>query len=159
MTAPARLPAGARHPERPERPESSEHGRDPAEHDRPAAISGARTDLDVPAAVDRVLRDLLRARRAEALAADPTFAAHIAGRLSEFALGGGARRRSALVWWGWRACHGQDGGESPRAVLEVAAALELIQCCALVHDDVMDGSAIRRGRPAVHVDLAARVGA
>src|SRR5690606_13280545 len=33
-------------------------------------------------------------------------------------------------------------------------ALELLQACALMHDDVMDGSPLRRGAPAVHVDLA-----
>lgn len=53
-----------------------------------------------------------------------------------------------------------EGGArpGPRAVLRVAAALELIQCCALIHDDVMDGSTTRRGRPAVHVELAGRHG-
>jgi geranylgeranyl diphosphate synthase type I len=52
-----------------------------------------------------------------------------------------------------------DGARpGPRAVLRVAAALELIQCCALIHDDVMDGSPTRRGRPAVHVALAGRLG-
>ena len=41
-------------------------------------------------------------------------------------------------------------------MLRAIAALELIQACALIHDDLMDGSATRRGRPTVHVDFAAR---
>ncbi|MBB0247182.1 polyprenyl synthetase family protein, partial [Streptomyces alkaliphilus] len=41
-------------------------------------------------------------------------------------------------------------------VLRLAAALELIQSCALIHDDVMDGSLLRRGRSALHADFAAR---
>ncbi|MBB0232948.1 polyprenyl synthetase family protein, partial [Streptomyces calidiresistens] len=41
-------------------------------------------------------------------------------------------------------------------VLRLAAALELIQSCALIHDDVMDGSLLRRGRPALHAEFAAR---
>jgi geranylgeranyl diphosphate synthase type I len=39
-------------------------------------------------------------------------------------------------------------------VLRVAAALELIQTCAVVHDDVMDRSPTRRGARAVHEDFA-----
>ncbi|MFC4031123.1 polyprenyl synthetase family protein [Streptomyces polygonati] len=142
MTASARMPVAAR----PADP--------PAENPGPAAPE--RVDRDLRGAVDRVLRDVFRDRRAEALVIDPVFDEHIARRLADFALGGGARRRSALLWWGWRACRGQDGTESAGAVLDVAAALELVQCCALVQDDVMDGSGLRRGRPAVHAELAAR---
>ncbi|SCD84048.1 geranylgeranyl diphosphate synthase, type I [Streptomyces sp. DpondAA-F4a] len=38
--------------------------------------------------------------------------------------------------------------------MRIGAALELLQACALVHDDVMDGSPVRRGAPAVHADFA-----
>jgi geranylgeranyl diphosphate synthase type I len=41
-------------------------------------------------------------------------------------------------------------------VVHAIGALELIQACALVHDDLMDASATRRGRPTVHVDFARR---
>jgi geranylgeranyl diphosphate synthase type I len=34
--------------------------------------------------------------------------------------------------------------------------LELLHGCALIHDDVMDGSVLRRGRRAVHSELAAQ---
>src|SRR5690606_7211191 len=65
---------------------------------------------------------------------------------------GGKRLRTAFAWCGWRAAGGSgDGG----AVLRTGAALELLQACALIHDDVMDGSPLRRGAPSVHVDLAA----
>ena len=36
----------------------------------------------------------------------------------------------------------------------VAAALELIQACALIHDDVIDRSDSRRGRPSTHRAVA-----
>jgi geranylgeranyl diphosphate synthase type I len=49
------------------------------------------------------------------------------------------------------------GGEcSADEVLSVAAALELLHAFALLHDDVMDGSSTRRGRPTVHRRIAER---
>jgi geranylgeranyl diphosphate synthase type I len=39
-------------------------------------------------------------------------------------------------------------------VIRAAASLDLLHVAALVHDDVMDGSATRRGLPAVHVQYA-----
>lgn len=61
-------------------------------------------------------------------------------------LAGGKRLRPAFCYWGWRAAGGQDCPE----ILATAAALELLQASALVHDDVIDDSDTRRGLPAVH---------
>jgi geranylgeranyl diphosphate synthase type I len=61
-------------------------------------------------------------------------------------IGGGKRLRPAFCYWGYRGAGGADGEE----ILEAASALELFQACALIHDDVMDGSDTRRGQPAVH---------
>jgi geranylgeranyl diphosphate synthase type I len=41
-------------------------------------------------------------------------------------------------------------------VVDAGAALELLHAFALLHDDVMDGSRLRRGRTTVHVDFAER---
>ena len=59
---------------------------------------------------------------------------------------GGKRLRPAFCWWGYRGAGGADTEE----VVVAAAALELFQACALIHDDVMDGSDTRRGAPAAH---------
>ena len=61
-------------------------------------------------------------------------------------LSGGKRLRPAFCWWGYRGAGGADTEEALRA----AAALEFLQACALIHDDVMDGSATRRGMPSAH---------
>lgn len=61
-------------------------------------------------------------------------------------LGAGKRLRPAFCYWGWRAAGGQDCPE----ILATAAAPELLQASALVHDDVIDASDTRRGLPAVH---------
>jgi geranylgeranyl diphosphate synthase type I len=65
-------------------------------------------------------------------------------------LAGGKRLRPAFCYWGWRAAGGTDRPE----IYTAAACLELLQASALVHDDVMDASDIRRGRPAVHRQFA-----
>lgn len=63
------------------------------------------------------------------------------------ALGGGKRLRPFLVVETARAF-----GVVPAAALRAAAAIELIHCYSLVHDDLpaMDDDALRRGRPTVH---------
>ncbi|WP_406011178.1 polyprenyl synthetase family protein [Streptomyces sp. NBC_00637] len=93
-------------------------------------------------------------RTAQATALDPVFAGDVAERVARFTMEGGKRNRSQFLWWAYRACGG--GPADAQAALRVGAALELIQTCALVHDDVMDGSQVRRGRPALHVDVEAR---
>ncbi|GAA3399259.1 polyprenyl synthetase family protein [Streptomyces roseoviridis] len=113
-------------------------------------------DRDVPAAVAVCLGRTLERRVEEATAMDPVFAADVADRVARFTLEGGRRLRAQFLWWAMRGCGG-GARETPRA-LGVAAALELIQTCALVHDDVMDGSPLRRGRPALHVAVDARYG-
>lgn len=55
----------------------------------------------------------------------------------------GKRLRAAFCYWGWRAC-GQPDSD---ALVRAAAAMELVHAAAVVHDDLIDGSALRHGRP------------
>ena len=64
---------------------------------------------------------------------------------------GGKRLRPAFAWWGWRGA----GGEDIEDALTAVASLEFLQACALIHDDVMDGSDTRRGLPSAHRRFAA----
>ncbi|WP_189193425.1 polyprenyl synthetase family protein [Micromonospora fulviviridis] len=69
-------------------------------------------------------------------------------------LAGGKRVRPTFAYWGWR---GLAGGDAPLpSVLPALAALELLHTFALVHDDVMDASDTRRGRPTAHRAAADR---
>lgn len=68
----------------------------------------------------------------------------------------GKRLRPAFCYWSFRAHGGEKGSVQARAVLHVGAALELFQAAALFHDDVMDSSDTRRGRPTAHRAFAAR---
>ena len=78
-------------------------------------------------------------------------------------LAGGKRLRPAFCVWGYVAAADlpdpadhRDPADQPEtadrldAVLTAAASLELLHASALVHDDVMDASDIRRGAPAAH---------
>lgn len=70
--------------------------------------------------------------------------------MRSYVLDGGKRIRPAICYWGWRGAGGADCDEIVRA----AAALELFHAFALIHDDIMDGSDMRRGRPSMHRQLA-----
>lgn len=65
-----------------------------------------------------------------------------------FVLDGGKRLRPTFAYWGWRAVRSESDDDT--VLITAAASLELLHACALVHDDVMDASATRRGRPAAH---------
>jgi geranylgeranyl diphosphate synthase type I len=66
---------------------------------------------------------------------------------------GGKRFRAAFCWWGYRAVSPDVADEE--ALLRACASLELLHASALVHDDYMDASDTRRGRPATHRAFAA----
>jgi geranylgeranyl diphosphate synthase type I len=68
--------------------------------------------------------------------------------LRTYIAAGGKRLRPEFCAWG--AIGAGVEPDSP-LLLDVCAALELLHAFALIHDDVMDGSATRRGQPAVHV--------
>lgn len=102
-------------------------------------------------AIGEQLRRYLHARRAETAYIGSDYAALISA-LEDFVLNGGKRLRPAFAYWGWRAV---ADAEPDAHVLLLFSALELLQACALVHDDVIDDSATRRGRPTVHVHFAA----
>ena len=99
-------------------------------------------------------RPVIEAYLAEHAAAplpDETFATGELGRylyspLARFTAAGGKRTRPALVLLGCEAV----GGETARA-LSSAAAIELFQSAALIHDDIADEGELRRGEPCVHV--------
>ncbi len=106
-------------------------------------------------AVDAELVTFFAGRREQTERVDARFAAAV-DALATFVLRGGKRVRPSFAWWGWRGAGGDPAGATAPGVLVACAALELIQACALVHDDLMDASAMRRGHPTVHTEFAAR---
>jgi geranylgeranyl pyrophosphate synthase len=71
----------------------------------------------------------------------PTLGRHATGTLSA----GGKRLRPMLVFL----C---ADGDADERLVAAAAAVELLHMATLVHDDVLDRAALRRGRPTVYAD-------
>lgn len=70
---------------------------------------------------------------------------------------GGKRLRARFCHAGWRSIarlHDRNASETD-TLWDVCAALEIFQSAALVHDDLIDNSDTRRGRPAAHRALEA----
>ncbi|MCC2280705.1 polyprenyl synthetase family protein [Streptomyces sp. ET3-23] len=107
--------------------------------------AGALDSAGIRNAVDVCLEDFLAVK---ARTADTEVSRTLHGFLSA----GGERIRPVLCVAGW---HAGSGDQAPPPVLQVAASLEMFHAFALIHDDVMDNSATRRGKPCVHRALAA----
>jgi geranylgeranyl diphosphate synthase type I len=116
-------------------------------------------ELDLPAAV-AVVAEPVRSRLERALdehrrmwnEIDPALDAPLQS-IRTLVLAGGKRLRPAFCHWGFRAA---GGAADDPLVVDAGAAFELLHAFALIHDDVMDGSGLRRGVPTVHVEFAAR---
>jgi len=82
---------------------------------------------------------------------------YLYGILDEFISRGGKRTRPAMAMLGCEAA----GGE-PQSALATGCAIEVFHAAALIHDDIMDGSLLRRGEPCAHtthgVSLAINAG-
>jgi geranylgeranyl diphosphate synthase, type I len=111
---------------------------------------------DALAEVSQRLDTFSAARRAEAEPAGPDAGAIVAHATD--AVAGGKRLRARFCIAGWRAVAEAGTGVrediAPEAI-GAAAALEVFHAAALVHDDLVDNSDTRRGRPAAHRALEA----
>jgi geranylgeranyl diphosphate synthase type I len=109
-------------------------------------LDAARLRPRVQATIDDVL-----ARQGQLLASVSSDMEPLVSALRDL-LAGGKRLRPAFAYWGWRGAAGMvdEGSGLEQAVVQAVTGLEFLQACALIHDDVMDGSDTRRGLPAAH---------
>jgi geranylgeranyl diphosphate synthase type II len=98
--------------------------------------------MDAAQRIEKALDEALA--HAEAPGCPP----HLAEALRHAVFPGGARIRPRLALAVAWAC----GDDDPRTADAAAAAIEILHCASLVHDDMpcFDDAAIRRGRPSVH---------
>jgi len=97
--------------------------------------------------IDKVLRDFVAQEADQLVAIDPALEP-VAEQL-QAAVADGKRLRAAFCYWGWRAA-GQPDGDS---LVRAAASMELVHAAAIVHDDLIDDSPLRHGRPTAQVAL------
>ncbi|MEU7609327.1 polyprenyl synthetase family protein [Micromonospora sp. NPDC049204] len=124
---------------------------EPVDRDDPVQAVLAAYTHELVTAVEETLTAFL-ATEVDSLSEIDASMGAFAASAREAVLVGGKRIRPTFAYWGWRGAVGGDEALSP--VLPALAALELLHTFALVHDDVMDASTTRRGRPTAHVALA-----
>lgn len=110
--------------------------------------------------IDRRLTDLLREKQDETQGLGSPVKDMIRA-VFELSARGGKRLRPALVVTGFRAASGRL---DLKPTLHCGVSLELLHSYFLIHDDWIDGDALRRGGPSVHAALgrryrSARIGA
>ena len=99
--------------------------------------------------VDSYLSSFLHDRYGEV--AEAGDAMHVLqSAIAGLARAGGKRLRPAFVTAGYQAA----GGDPSHVPVHAAAAVEMLHTFALIHDDVMDRSATRRGEPTVQHRMA-----
>src|SRR5699024_339633 len=89
--------------------------------------------------IEAVLGDRLAPLHERVRDVDPRVG-ELAGLLLDFVLGGGKRLRPRFALAGWAASLPEPVPAPPDDVVTACAALELVQACALVHDDIIDAS-------------------
>lgn len=118
--------------------------------------SAVSANVEVASAITDQLRRYLRGRRKESGYLEVPGGSdydELIAWLEDFAVSGGKRLRPVFAYWGWNAVTTEAPGAD---VLLLFSALELLHAFALIHDDVIDASATRRGKPTAHVHFAAR---
>lgn len=73
-------------------------------------------------------------------------ASQLVEQIRDLTLRGGDRIRPFLFLLSYQAF----GGKEMQSIIPFAAGLEMFQSFALIHDDIMDRSTLRRGGPSVH---------
>jgi geranylgeranyl pyrophosphate synthase len=102
---------------------------------------------------ERMIRTELHLERVTAQAGAP-----LAAHANATVVAGGKRLRPLLVVLAAEAAGGPPvGSDGEERLVRAAVAVELVHSATLVHDDVIDGARLRRGRPTVAAVAGRRV--
>ncbi|HEY4694548.1 MAG TPA: polyprenyl synthetase family protein [Candidatus Nanoarchaeia archaeon] len=94
---------------------------------------------------DRQLFSFLDQKKKEASEIDPQ-TQDLVGEIIRFGQNGGKRIRPAFMYAGYIS----SGGQAHEAILFATLSVELLHTFALIHDDIMDKSDLRRGQLTTH---------
>jgi geranylgeranyl diphosphate synthase, type I len=124
--------------------------RTPAQPADPALSDARQTRLGLMAAIETRLSGFLVAERERWVQVNRRCAVPV-DAVAGLVAAGGKRWRPAFCVSGFFAAGRQAGAEAAvDTLVNAAAGLELVHAAALIHDDVLDDSALRRGAPTVH---------
>src|SRR3954454_13437762 len=125
----------------------------------PAASFAAATDPETSTALTAFARRVearlaaLLGRERQRWAAVDADLVDVFATMDELVLAPAKRLRPSFCYWGYVGAGGAPDDSQP---VDAGAAFELLHAFALFHDDVMDGSAVRRGRRTCHLAYADR---
>ena len=117
-------------------------------------VASGAADMDAVEAIMRRGGECLRERMVAIERHLERVTAEAGEPLAEYAtatvVAGGKRLRPLLVVLAAESAGGPDGrAAGEEALVRAAVAVELVHSATLVHDDVIDGAQLRRGRPSV----------
>lgn len=107
------------------------------------------------ARIEEITAGELTQRRTQLARISPE-TAELADWLLDYLEGGKLLRPRFCFWGGVAALDREPTDAEVDALARYGVAIELVQAAALMHDDVIDHSPVRRGRPALHVRAASR---
>src|SRR5262245_4836298 len=119
----------------------------PAVRPAPTTAAGRPVLGDFASRVEARLRALLDRERERWSAVDDDIV-DVFAAMADLLLAPAKRLRPSFCYWGYV---GAGGHPADAALVDAGAAFELLHAFALFHDDVMDGSAVRRGQRTCHL--------
>ncbi len=97
---------------------------------------------------DKRLEAYFEVKKKEAAVISPEYT-DLVQYLSEYILAGGKRIRPFLAYMGYKV----SGGNNNEKIMRLGMALEIFHSFALIHDDIIDFSNLRRNKPTFHIML------
>ncbi|MGC8995905.1 MAG: polyprenyl synthetase family protein [Thermoplasmata archaeon] len=96
-----------------------------------------------PKLVENYLREFFEEKKKRL--EDP-YIVEVFDAIYEYTMRGGKRLRPLLMIVGYKLY----GGEDEEEIIKASASIEIVQSFLLIHDDIMDNSDLRRGKPTIH---------
>ncbi|MGC8585053.1 MAG: polyprenyl synthetase family protein [Thermoplasmata archaeon] len=96
-----------------------------------------------PKLVENYLKDFFESKRKEL---NDSYILDVFDAIYEYTMRGGKRLRPLLMIVGYKLY----GGRNEDEIIKASASIEIVQSYLLIHDDIMDNSDLRRGKPTLH---------